>query len=72
MIIKVLFAIMICIVIFAFGFCTGRATICSKVYDKMIEALNSVTVEKDGVDCVKGVIYATMKVDEIMTKDKGE
>lgn len=72
MIIKALFAIMICIVIFVFGFCTGCATICSKVYDKMIEALNSVTVEKDGVDYVKGVIYATTKVDEIMTKDKGE
>lgn len=61
MIIKVLFAIMICIMIFAYGFCTGCDALCSKIYDAMIEALNSVSAEKDGHDYVRGVIDATKK-----------
>lgn len=72
MIIKVLWVIVWCIIIFALGFYTGHSKMCCKVYNAMIEALNSVSVEKNGADYVRGVIYACEKVDEIIVKENKE
>lgn len=72
MFIRVLFAIMICIVIFASGFYTGYNILCSKIYDAMIEALHSVSVEKDGADYVLGVMHVCKKVDEVIDEKNKE
>lgn len=63
MIIEILWIVMICIIIFASGFFTGYNILHSKVYHAMTETLDSVSIEKDGRDCVLGVLYACDRID---------
>ena len=68
MIIKVLWIIMWCIIIFTFGFFTGYVTLRSKIYGAMTKALDNVSVKENGADYVRGVIHACKKIDEAIKK----
>lgn len=63
MFIRVLFAIMLCIIVFASGFYTGYNILRCRIYDTMIDTLHSISVEKDGADYVLGAMYVCKKVE---------
>lgn len=72
MIVKVLWVIMWCIIIFALGFFTGCSAIRNKVYEAMHGALNSISVKDNGVDYVRGVLYICDKIDYGLNEKEDE
>lgn len=70
MIIKILWIIMVSIIIFAFGFNTGRTKLGIEIYDAMCDTLDSVSVKENGADYVKGVLYACEEVEKAIQKEK--
>ena len=70
MVVKILLIIMAFIIVFASGFSIGCMRLSTKIYDAMYNAIDNVSVEENGADYVRGVLYACEKVDEVMTKEK--